>query len=278
MIHNLRPVGTPIKRIQLIRPSYYRMMIPVILLFNDRLQSNKDGWNHEMIKSIFLTTTTAAAPLPPPAETSITTTTRGVASSVQPDIYEIFKRLLTAPKLQQEFISSESAKCNRCQCNMESKSAIVQWEWLEFCSLVCLEIFITKHNHGCVICLNDCDFYNETNVSAHVYGNQLYTFCSGLCAKKFSNVAPFCQYCRRVVDPALMLNGFCHRICQQKFDALYATRSSNINQICCIECSLITNATISLSFAGRMYGFCSHRCYFYRTLVCALFPGIYEKS
>lgn len=202
-----------------------------------------------------------------------------VAPPVQPDKFvstaEILERLSTAPKLQRTFNSSTTAKCDHCRTNIESKSTIVQWEWLKFCRTNCFESFILKHNHGCVMCSKDCDFYFEHSAvaSAHVYGNRLYLFCSNHCSTVFFDLAPFCQYCRRIFDPT-MSTGFCHAICQQKFDALYAT-SSTAKQICCVECSLTTNASIRLSFGGSIYGFCSHRCYFYRTLVCALFPGIH---
>lgn len=190
---------------------------------------------------------------------------------------QILKRILTVPEFRASYNSSGTMACGQCQCNMSSNSTIIQWEWLEFCNTMCFQSFILKYStHGCAICSKDCDFYCELPVM-HVYGNRLYVFCSDQCAKVFFNLAPFCRYCRRIVDPAKMLNGFCHAMCQQKFDALDAAASSTtiIKQICCIECGSTTNPNIRLWYAGCVYGFCSHRCYFYRTLQCRLFPGMH---
>lgn len=191
---------------------------------------------------------------------------------------EILERLLTAPKFRTTYNSLGTMRCVHCQCSMESNTTIIQWEWLRFCNSMCFQSFISKTSvQACPICSNDCDFYCELPC-ANVYGNRLYVFCSEECTKKFFNLAPFCQYCRQIVDPEKMLNdSFCHAICQQKFDAFYDETSSTIKEICCIECSLATNANIRLLYAGRIYGFCSHRCYFYRTLLCALFPGMYKS-
>lgn len=169
--------------------------------------------------------------------------------------------------------------CAHCQGSLESNAKITQWEWLEFCDAECFQSFILKHIHaGCTICSTDCDFYCRP-LSAHIYGNRLYLFCTDQCAMVFFNAVTFCKFCRRVpMDPAKMLsNGFCQKICQQKFDALYTTikASPETNQICCIECSSTVYSNIRLSFAGSVYEFCSFRCYFYRTLQCELFPGMY---
>lgn len=188
----------------------------------------------------------------------------------------MLERLFTAPKLPTTNNSSETVNCSHCLNKVKPNSTVIQWEWLAFCDTTCFESFILKNNHGCVMCSKECDLYCELS-SVHVHGNRFYLFCSDQCAKVFFDVVPFCRYCRRICDPIKMIDGFCHAMCQQKFDTLYATSVSTVKQICCIECTMTTNPNVWLSFAGRDYGFCSYRCYFYRTLQCQLFPGMHES-
>lgn len=203
------------------------------------------------------------------ATTATATTTKIISS-------EILERLSMAPTFRTTYNSSGMMKCAHCQSNLESNETIIQWEWLEFCNAHCFQSFILKYNDsGCTICSKDCDFFC-CSASAHAFGNGLYLLCTDQCAKIFFDSTTFCKFCRRV-DPANMLvNGFCQSICQQKFDALFTatTSSTEIKEICCLECNSTTNSNIRLLFAGGVYGFCSHRCYFYRCLQCELFPGM----
>lgn len=207
-------------------------------------------------------------------QTEVETTTTTSTTAIPPS--KVLERLLAAPKFRSTYDSSGIMKCGNCQSNMDTEKTIIQWEWLEFCNFQCFQSFILKYSHlGCTMCSEDCDFYCGL-LKAHAFGNRLYFFCSDQCATVFFNSATFCKFCRRISDPAKMMNGFCQAVCQQKFDALYMTVASSTptKQICCIECNSTTNLNIRLSFAGSIHGFCSYQCYFYRTLQCELFPGM----
>lgn len=180
---------------------------------------------------------------------------------------ELLARLTTTPKIQPRCSTSN---CCHCHSDIQRLQSIVQWECLEFCSISCYEGFILSNNYNCVVCTADYDAYCNV-VSTHVVGDRLYLFCSQRCANIFFSHMKFCKFCRNAIDPTNHLNEFCQKQCQSRYDHLYGV--GTIVEYPCAQCRLQRKINITLSFADDIFGFCSHACYFYQTLLCGIFPG-----
>lgn len=186
---------------------------------------------------------------------------------------ELFDRLRDVPRLS--VAQNSSSKCHNCRCDIKSMPIFIQFGWLEFCSYVCVQVFIVTNEQNCVICTEDCDFYCS-NAGAYVIGNQLHLFCAERCARTFFALMQCCKFCQCILDIEHRESQFCQAECEQRFNQLYETPPPPLTQngknYCC-ECRINKSTSIRLSFAGDIFEFCSFSCYFYRTLLCGLFPG-----
>lgn len=180
---------------------------------------------------------------------------------------ELLLRLAATPKIQS---CCSTSKCWYCNSDIQHVQSIVHWEYLEFCSTTCYEGFILSNNHNCVLCTADYDAYCNV-VSTYIVGNRLYLFCSEQCAYIYFDFMKFCKFCRNVIDPTNHLNEFCEKQCQSLYDQLYGL--TTIAEHPCAQCGLQKEINITLSIAKRVFGFCSHSCYFYQTLLWGIYPG-----
>lgn len=186
---------------------------------------------------------------------------------------KILTRLTTAPIFQP---LSYASKCCHCRCDIRLVECVVQWEFLEFCSITCYEGFILSNNYNCALCTADYDAYNHV-VSTCIVGNRLYLFCSEHCAKDFFSLNLFCKFCRSISASANHnFNGFCQIECQRRFHQLYET--SKNEEILCSQCQLNKVINRKLLIGSELFKFCSHSCFFYQTVICGIVPGALKTN
>lgn len=104
-------------------------------------------------------------------------------------------------------------------------------------------------------------------------GNEARFFCGADCKEDFVRDWHMCEFCLNQMDDVTDLDQrFCSMRCADEYEKLYADEKVPIIGEC-IDCEKITSLPIQLLHDGKVYGFCSFRCFFFLKFSCGIYAG-----
>ncbi|XP_031622481.1 uncharacterized protein LOC116340241 [Contarinia nasturtii] len=174
------------------------------------------------------------------------------------------ERLLTAPKLQER---EHITKCIQCQQGIKKTQAFMQWDYLEFCGILCYELYMYDGHYKCASCSVQCGPCIGPYI--RIIGNRQYYFCGEKCEKTFFDLMKFCRFCRNIITFINHQDGFCHSKCRQRFQQLYGN-DENITEKPCYQCKSKKTVSCSLTVNAAVFQFCSFLCFFHTKMSNAL--------
>lgn len=152
---------------------------------------------------------------------------------------------------------------------------ILRWQTKNFCSQNCLfDRMLDLHDHGlvCAKCAAPSRIDILGDMTSRI-GNETYYFCGAECKTEFVRDLHLCEFCLiRMDDVADLDKRFCSEDCASDYDRLYAVEKVPITGEC-TDCEKETSLPIQLLYDGRVYGFCSFRCFFFLKFSCGIYAG-----
>lgn len=166
-------------------------------------------------------------------------------------------------------------KCTECVRQIMAGESVLRWQTMNFCSKNCLFDHMLEMQDNGLKCAK-CRAPSRIDILGDLVcriGKDTLFFCSGHCKAEFVRDLHLCEFClERMANDDDVDKRFCSERCAADFEKLYAVEKIPITGEC-TDCEAITSLPIQLMYAGKVYGFCSFRCFFFLKYSCGIYAG-----
>lgn len=171
-------------------------------------------------------------------------------------------------------------KCSECVRQIKANEPVLRWQTMNFCSQNCLfDHMLEMHDNGlkCAKCGASSRIDILGDVMCRI-GKEMLFFCGGDCKAEFVRDLHLCEFClERMANDADEDKRFCSERCVADYEKLYAVEKVPITGEC-TDCETYTTLPIQLLYEGKIYGFCSFRCFFFLKFSCGIYAGNHRSD